>query len=167
MFLWLIILCGAAFLWYLSRKTKGLDEDLSGALDSIYRQRSELIEKIDGLKKEILELRVDIKRTSGDLRVTKETTIAEALLIDARVKDVLEGFNIGGCSTCSLSDRETLEEAAASYGLNVDDLTTAIDQAIGNGESGPLPADTPAAAIELEILEGGLSVSEDTDPEKS
>jgi len=166
MILWLIILCGAAYLWYLSRKTKGLDEDLSSALDSVYRQRSEFIEKIDGLRKELLKLRVDVKRASGDLGITKETTIAEALMIDERVKDVLEAFNIGGCSTCSLSDQESLEEAAASYGLDVNEMTAAIEKAIRSNGSEPLPAEPPAATIELEILEGGLSASEEPDPVK-
>ena len=153
MFLWIIILCGAAFLWHLFQKTKGLDEDLSSALDSVYRQRSELLERIDGLRKELLELRVDVKRGSGDLRITKDTTIAEALMIDSRVKDVLEGFNIGGCSTCSLSDQETLEEAAASYGLNVEEMTAAIERAIGGCEPcdcEPLTAEATAGATEEE-----------------
>ncbi|MFC1888451.1 hypothetical protein ACFL4G_01715 [Thermodesulfobacteriota bacterium] len=165
MFLWIIILCGGALLWHLFRKTKGLDEDLSSALDSVYRQRSELIERIDGLRKELLELRVDVKRGSGDLRITKDITIAEALMIDARVKDVLEEFNIGGCSTCSLSDQETLEEAAASYGLNVEEMTAAIERAIGDFETSDFePAEDRDHAAELED-EGSVGGPEEREAE--
>ena len=54
-------------------------------------------------------------------RITKKTTIGELLQTVPEMADILT--NIGmHCLGCPSSQRETLEQAAAVHGMDVDDL---------------------------------------------
>ena len=159
-FLWIVIICAAFLLWYLHRKIRNLDGDLTSVQDSLYRHRTELIERLDGLNKELVELRVDLRRRFDDLVVTKDTTLAEALTIHPKVQEVLAKFNIGGCSTCSLSDQETLEQAAASYGINVEEMIKAIEKMLED------PDGYEAGRTGEEVLETAEAEEEDQETDR-
>ena len=54
-------------------------------------------------------------------RITKDTTIGEALQIDAGIIPILMGIGMH-CVGCPSSAGETLEEAAMVHGLDCDEL---------------------------------------------
>ena len=63
-------------------------------------------------------------------KITKETTIGQALQISQEIIPVL--FEIGmHCIGCPSSQMETLEEAAMVHGIDVDVLLAKINAAIG------------------------------------
>ena len=63
-------------------------------------------------------------------KITKDTTIAQALQISQDIIPVL--FEIGmHCIGCPSSQMETLEEAAMVHGIDVDVLLAKINAAIG------------------------------------
>lgn len=63
-------------------------------------------------------------------KITKETTIGQALQISQEIIPVL--FEIGmHCIGCPSSQMETLEEAAMVHGIDVDVLIAKINAAIG------------------------------------
>lgn len=58
-------------------------------------------------------------------RITKDTTIGEALQIDAGIIPILMGIGMH-CVGCSSSAGETLEEAAMVHGIDPDMLIEEI-----------------------------------------
>ena len=59
-------------------------------------------------------------------RVTKDTTIGEALQIDQGLVQLFSAMGMH-CFGCHFSADETIEEAAAVHGVDVDDLLEDID----------------------------------------
>ena len=64
----------------------------------------------------------------GDImsRVTKDTTIGEALQIDQGLVQLFSAMGMH-CFGCHFSADETIEEAAAVHGVDVDDLLEDIE----------------------------------------
>ena len=63
-------------------------------------------------------------------RITKDTTIGEALQIDAGIIPILMGIGMH-CVGCPSSAGETLEEAAMVHGMDVDVLVQQINDFLG------------------------------------
>jgi hypothetical protein len=54
-------------------------------------------------------------------------TLAEAIAIDPRVRQVLAQFHLGGCSACAVDEADTIEHAAMSNGIDAVRLMAALD----------------------------------------
>ena len=61
------------------------------------------------------------------IEVTKTTQIGEVLRINPNVKEVLMGFGLH-CFGCPMSQMETLEEAAAVHGVDIDLMMEKINE---------------------------------------
>ena len=61
------------------------------------------------------------------IEVTKVMQIGEILRLNPNVKDVLMGFGLH-CFGCPMSQMETLEEAAAVHGVDVDLMVEKINE---------------------------------------
>jgi hybrid cluster-associated redox disulfide protein len=61
------------------------------------------------------------------IEVTKVTQIGEVLNINPNVKDILMGFGLP-CFGCPMAQMETLEEAAAVHGVDVDLMLEKINE---------------------------------------
>ena len=61
------------------------------------------------------------------IEVTKTMQIGEILRLNPNVKDVLMGFGLH-CFGCPMSQMETLEEAAAVHGVDVDLMIEKINE---------------------------------------
>ena len=61
------------------------------------------------------------------VEITKVTQIGEVLRINPNVKEVLMGFGLH-CFGCPMSQMETLEEAAAVHGVDVDLMVEKINE---------------------------------------
>lgn len=59
--------------------------------------------------------------------ITKDWTIGELLQENDDLADVLMGFGMH-CFSCPMSQMETLEEAAAVHGIDVDFLVEKLNQ---------------------------------------
>ncbi|MBO6115559.1 MAG: DUF1858 domain-containing protein [Ruminococcus sp.] len=62
-------------------------------------------------------------------KVTKDTKIGELLMINADVAPILLSIGMH-CLGCPASQNETIEEAAAVHGVNVDELVAALNEKI-------------------------------------
>lgn len=51
-----------------------------------------------------------------------EMTVDQALALHAAARWVFAAYHIGGCSHCSMSEEETLEQVAVAYDLDIDKL---------------------------------------------
>ena len=65
------------------------------------------------------------------VEITKVTQIGEVLRINPNVKEVLMGFGLH-CFGCPMSQMETLEEAAAVHGVDVDIMVEKINEFLNN-----------------------------------
>ena len=61
------------------------------------------------------------------IEITKVTQIGEILRLNPNVKDVLMGFGLH-CFGCPMSQMETLEEASAVHGVDVDIMVEKINE---------------------------------------
>jgi hybrid cluster-associated redox disulfide protein len=64
---------------------------------------------------------------SQEKRFTKELTIGSAMRMHPRAAEVFMGFHLGGCSHCSISEEETIEQVSLGYGIPVDMLINALN----------------------------------------
>ena len=64
-------------------------------------------------------------------RITKDTTIGEAIQYDAGIVSILMGAGMH-CVGCPSSAGETLEEAAMVHGIDADVLTAQINDFLAN-----------------------------------
>ena len=62
-------------------------------------------------------------------QITKNTKIGELLMINADVAPILLSIGMH-CLGCPASQNETIEEAAAVHGVDVDELVKAINEKI-------------------------------------
>ncbi len=61
------------------------------------------------------------------IEVTKQMQIGDVLRLNPNVKDVLMGFGLH-CFGCPMSQMETIEQAAAVHGVDVDLMMEKINE---------------------------------------
>ena len=61
------------------------------------------------------------------VKINKRTLIAELLMINPNVREVLTGFGLH-CLGCPMSQMESLEDASAVHGIDVDLLLEKINE---------------------------------------
>jgi hybrid cluster-associated redox disulfide protein len=59
--------------------------------------------------------------------ITKDMTIREVIMEKQEAAEILMTFGMG-CVGCPSAQMETLEEAAAVHGMNLDDLLAALNK---------------------------------------
>jgi hybrid cluster-associated redox disulfide protein len=77
---------------------------------------------------ELRKLKLELRKTKGGPLFTKETTFGEVLELHPRGREILARFHIGGCSSCAVSEFETIEQGASSHGVNMDQLLDQLNQ---------------------------------------
>jgi len=65
--------------------------------------------------------------SSDDKKFTKELTIGEAMRMHPRAAEVFMAFHLGGCSHCSISEEETIEQVSMGYGIPIEMILTALN----------------------------------------
>lgn len=121
---------------YMHRRLSRLREDL------LYTHRTTQI-SLEQLEDRILELRSETDKKLASLKTapsaskgswfTPYMTIQDALNLHPGVKEVLASMHIGGCSSCSVSSRETLEQAAAGHGVDLQEMLTKMNDLMEKG----------------------------------
>lgn len=54
--------------------------------------------------------------------ITKEMTVGEILRVHPAAGYVFASYHLGGCSHCSISEEETLDQICMGYGIPVDQI---------------------------------------------
>lgn len=57
--------------------------------------------------------------------------VGEALRTHPKAKEMMSSFHLGGCSACSMSEQETLEQVCEGYGVNLEKLLNALNGLLG------------------------------------
>jgi hybrid cluster-associated redox disulfide protein len=127
-----------------------LRDALRDAQRRLYLAQARLNELENTLQKELLALRSLLRRQSGGPVFDPSMKIADAIAIDPRIRDVLAQFHLGGCSSCAINEEHTIEQAAMSYGLDLDRLMAALT-ALSNGQESVM--ETPRRGSLLQLTE--------------
>ena len=62
-------------------------------------------------------------------KITKSTTIGETLKLNKNAEAILQGFGMH-CVHCPMSQMETLEEAAAVHGIDVELMVKKLNEEV-------------------------------------
>jgi hybrid cluster-associated redox disulfide protein len=111
---------------------------LRDAQRRLYLVQARLNELESTVQKERQAVRSLVRRQSGGPLFERSMKIADAIAIDPRVRDVLAQFHLGGCSSCAINEEHTIEQAATSYGVDIERLMAAVT-AVSAGQASALP----------------------------
>jgi hypothetical protein len=133
----LLALVGIVMAWLANRKNNDLKERLAQANSRVYTLRREIQEKQEKFEQDLLSLRFEVLKAQGNLKVTPETRIGELSRMHPQAMQVLAGFHLGGCASCSVDDRQTLTEAAGVNGRELEPILVALNTLIAgsNGQT--------------------------------
>ena len=109
------------------------------------RQLSKLREEIKATKNEIMDLRNyfsksiesvnnsihSIKNNKND-SFTIQMTVGEVLAKHPSAKDILTAFNLGACSSCSITDEHKFEDVIKEYDINSKMILDALNGLLDN-----------------------------------
>jgi hybrid cluster-associated redox disulfide protein len=101
-------------------------EMLRDAQRRLYLTQARLNELESLVQRELQTVRALVRRQSGDRFFEPTMKIADAVAIDPRVREVLARFHLGGCSSCAINEEHTIEQAALSYGVDLERLMVAL-----------------------------------------
>jgi hypothetical protein len=118
------------------RRTQEAEHRLEEMRASYFRLTSELRERIETLESETRALHQQARLASGDGNLFEpDATIAEVVGLHPRAADVLQGFHIGGCSSCAVDSEDTLRYAAQANGQNLDLVLQALNRLTSGEEA--------------------------------
>ncbi len=63
----------------------------------------------------------------ADKKFRGDMTVGEAMQLHPRAREVFAGFHLGGCSHCSISEFETVEQICEGYGVPMDMLLGSLN----------------------------------------
>jgi hybrid cluster-associated redox disulfide protein len=129
-------------------RQRSLREALRDAQRRLYLAQARLNELESTVQKDLQALRRMLLQQSGGPLFVPSMTIAEAIAIDPRIRDVLAQFHLGGCSACAINEDHTIEQAAMSYGVDLDRLMTALT-ALSNGQAQVPPTPQHGRLLQL------------------
>ncbi len=135
-------LAGLLMAWGANRKNKNLQERIAQTNSRIYNLRRELQETVEQAQQEQMKLKFEVLKLQGNLKVAPEMKIGEIMAIHPQAGQVLAGFHLGGCSSCSVDDRQSLAEAAVLNGRELEPILVALNNLItqdSNGSNGAIP----------------------------
>jgi hybrid cluster-associated redox disulfide protein len=125
-----------------------LRDALRDAQRRLYLAQARLNELESTVQKEQQALRSLMRQQSGGALFEPSMKIADALAIDPRIRDVLAQFHLGGCSSCAINEEHTIEQAALSYGVDLDRLMAALT-AFSNGQEFVPPTPQHGSLLQL------------------
>lgn len=146
--LYVALLVGAVALlwaWRCSRAVKDLrerNERLGSRLNDL---RLEMHRADEARQRTIAQLRFELMRQSGDLKVTGDMTVDAVTASHPQAAAVLAGFHIGGCASCAVDGSARLEEAVAENGGQLEPVLVALNILLAEG------ADTSIAEERLKM----------------
>jgi hybrid cluster-associated redox disulfide protein len=118
-------------------RQRSLREALCDAQRRLYLVQARLHELENTMQKELQAVRTLVQRQAGGPPFEPTMKIADAVAIDPRVREVLARFHLGGCNACAIDEEHTIEQAALSYGADLERLMVALTSLSDGPESPP------------------------------
>jgi hypothetical protein len=137
--------------WRAGVKNKELQERIAQVNSRVYNLRREMQETQEKAQHELLQLKIELLKAKGELKVTPEMKMGEIMAIHPQAQQVLAGFHLGGCSSCSFDSRQTLGEVVAVNGREIQPILVALNTLLteSNGHGTVLPERLKTPNIQL------------------
>ena len=126
--------------WMCHRKNSDLRERIAQVNSRVYHLRRELQDVQEANSRDLSSLKFELLKVGGNLTITPEMRVGEVLMLHPQAQQVLAGFHIGGCSSCSVDDRQTLGEAFALNGREPEPILAALNTLVAEGQNGEIDA---------------------------
>ncbi len=120
--------------WRNGSQVKYLQERLDATNNRYFSLINQVRELEETMQRELMDLRVEMKRQAGLLKFESQMTIGAIYDMHPRAAEVLAGFHLGGCASCAISLDQTLASAAQQHNLDLDTLLGALRQ-LADGKS--------------------------------
>lgn len=143
---------GVAMAWRAMRQHGELKERIAQVNSRVYHLRREMHEHHDQTNDELTRLKFEVLKLQGNLAVTPEIKLAELSMLHPQAEQVLASFHVGGCSSCSVDPRQTLGEAAAMNGREIEPILVALNRLVNDETNGHITPDqlrTPNVQLHL------------------
>ena len=147
--IWLIILVGllgffslvvvGGFAWGLAfawRHFRELRADVDRLRQYNLGQAEQLAALEQQARRELADLRLTLLRASGQLKISGDTTIEQALRLHTRVAKTLASFGIGGAEDDHFDMEQTITEAARARPVDLTLILDALNRLFGEPTSG-------------------------------
>jgi hypothetical protein len=147
----LISVIALVMAWRANRSNTEVKERLAQANSRVYQLRLDNEAQQEKAEQELMTLKFELLKLQGNLKITPEMQIGEVVAAHPLAQQVLAGFHIGGCSSCSVDDRQTLGEAVAVNGRQLEPVLAALNTLVIDSANGGsiLPDQLRAPNIEL------------------
>jgi len=127
MLLWFALLVVALLAIVAIRRSRRVEEALDEVLSEVRKLDRVTEEREARLRQEIARLQTASLVSSGAPHFHEGMTVAEALELDARASEVMASFHIGGCSSCGIDPKDTLQQGAVANGVDVKELVDSLN----------------------------------------
>lgn len=128
----------ALLAWRAGNKNNELQERIAQVNSRVYHLRREMQESLQQAEQERLKLKFELLKLQGNLHLTGDMRVGEIYAAHPQAQQVLAGFHIGGCASCVVDDRQTLAEAVALSGRDLEPVLVALNGLVAN-DDGQLP----------------------------
>jgi hypothetical protein len=129
-------LIGFLMAWRANAKNKDLQERIARTNSRVYDLRRELLEMQQTAQQETMQLKFQLLKSQGELKVTPDMKIGEIVALHPQAEQILAGFHLGGCASCATDPGQTLSEAIGSYGRELEPILVALNTLVVEGGNG-------------------------------
>lgn len=145
-----VALAALGYAWKLNQELETAGRRLDRYNKALFDANDETRRLQERLQDETARLRVALRRQTPELAFSSEMSVREALIMHPQTGEVLAGFHMGGCDHCAVEPDETLAQAAAQAGVDVQQLVGTLNLLVSgpsaNGE--PQRVKLPNVALE-------------------
>ncbi len=85
-----------------------------------------------------------------------DMTIGEAMSVHPKVAEVFAAFHLGGCSSCGISEIETIGQVCMGYGVDIDMLLDVLESLMEDEADETPAADEESATTTAGNEDGGI-----------
>jgi hypothetical protein len=129
--------------WRCSRNIGALKERNDRLTSQILDLRLEMHRATEAHEGAFDELRYELMRQAGTLKVTGDMTVDQVSALHPQAAAVLAGFHIGGCASCAVDGSTRLEEAIAANGDSLQPVLVALNDLVNQGTDGKMMEERP------------------------
>jgi hypothetical protein len=127
---------GIFMAWRTGRKNSEMQEKIAQVNSRVYKLRQEMQETQEKAEQELMTLRFQLLKAQGELKVTPEMKMSEIVAIHPQAEQVLAGFHLGGCSSCSFDLHQSLGEVTTVNGRDIQPILVALNGLVAESSNG-------------------------------
>jgi hybrid cluster-associated redox disulfide protein len=133
----IVAVVALAFAYLAMHRSNMVNRRLGTAETDLARVRTELTATRSQLEARLRDA-TEARRKPEPIKFLPTMSIKEAVALHPGVADVLASFNLSGCSSCAISDVDTLEGACRTYGVDEKTLMNALTRLAEPAATGDL-----------------------------